>query len=184
MVWSVIKISLKWVYESSCIRYKTIDECICPQPATQCSQEKRIFCQCLQSLKTPQGYSSNIKSLVYVNDLKLFGLKSHDYHVLMQQLLPVSIRGILTDKVRVTITRLCHIFNAICSKVIDPWQLDDLENEATIALCQIEMYFPPSFFDIMVHLIVHLVKEIRLCGPIFFTMDVSSWMEHEGLKGL
>jgi len=29
------------------------------------------------------------------------------------------------------------------------------------------MYFPPSFFDIMVHLIVHLVREIRICGPVF-----------------
>jgi hypothetical protein len=29
------------------------------------------------------------------------------------------------------------------------------------------MYFPPSFFDIMVHLIVHLVREIKMCGPVF-----------------
>jgi len=29
------------------------------------------------------------------------------------------------------------------------------------------MYFPPSFFDIMIHLIVHLVREIRICGPVF-----------------
>ncbi|RDY06510.1 hypothetical protein CR513_09504, partial [Mucuna pruriens] len=29
------------------------------------------------------------------------------------------------------------------------------------------MYFPPSFFDIMVHLIVHLVMEIKLCGLVF-----------------
>ena len=29
------------------------------------------------------------------------------------------------------------------------------------------MYFPPSFFDIMVHLIVHLVREIRLFRPVF-----------------
>ena len=36
-----------------------------------------------------------------------------------------------------------------------------------ILLCQLEMYFPPSFFDIMVHLIVHLVREIRICGPVF-----------------
>ena len=27
--------------------------------------------------------------------------------------------------------------------------------------------FPPSFFDIMVHLVVHLVREIRFCGPIY-----------------
>ena len=118
-------------------------------------------------LKVPQGYSSNIKSLVSVNDLKLVGLKSHDCHVLMQHLLPVAIRGILPVKVRVAITRLCFVFNAICSKVIDPTRLDELEEEAAIVLCQLEMYFPPSFFDIMVHLIVHLVREIRMCGPIF-----------------
>ena len=29
------------------------------------------------------------------------------------------------------------------------------------------MYFPPSFFDIMVHLIVHLVREIKYCGSIY-----------------
>ena len=42
-----------------------------------------------------------------------------------------------------------------------------MENEAAIILCELEMYFPPSFFDIMIHLIVHLVGEIRFCGPIF-----------------
>ena len=52
-------------------------------------------------------------------------------------------------------------------KVIDPEKLDDLQNKAITILCQLEMYFPPSFFDIMVHLIVHLVREIRLCGPVY-----------------
>ena len=97
-----------------------------------------------------------------VNDLKLVGLKSHDCHVLMQQLLPVAVHGVLPEKVKVAITRLCFSFNAIYSKVIDPQQLDDLKNHASIILCEFEMYFPPSFFDIMIHLIVHLVREIRL----------------------
>jgi len=65
------------------------------------TKEKRSFCQCLYSLKVPQGYSSNVKSLVSLNDLKLVGLKSHEYHVLMQQLLPVVIHNSLSDKVRV-----------------------------------------------------------------------------------
>jgi len=38
--------------------------------------------------------------------------------------------------------------------------LYDLENKAITILCQMEMYFPPSFFDIMVHLIYHLDREI------------------------
>jgi len=119
------------------------------------------------SVKVPQGYSSKVKNLVSMDDLKLMGLKSHDCHVLMQDLLPVAIHGILPKYVRQVITRLCLFFNAICRKAIDPTRLDELENEAIIILCQLEMYFPSSFFDIMVHLIVHLVREIRLCGPVF-----------------
>ena len=45
--------------------------------------------------------------------------------MLMQQLLPVAVRGILPEKVRLALTRLCFFFNAICSKVIDPQQLYD-----------------------------------------------------------
>jgi len=29
------------------------------------------------------------------------------------------------------------------------------------------MFFPPYFFDIMVHLFVHLVREVRLCGLVY-----------------
>ena len=46
-------------------------------------------------------------------------------------------------------------------------KLKNLQDEIIITLCQFEMYFPPSFFDIMVHLVVHLVREIQLCGPAF-----------------
>jgi len=129
--------------------------------------KKKFFCHCLKNVKVPQGYSSNIKSLVSANNLKLVGLKSHDCHILMQQLLPVALGGILPDKVRVSITRLCFFLNEIYSKVINPQQLDDLENKASIIICQLDMYFPPSFFDIMIHLVFHLVREIRLCGPVF-----------------
>ena len=66
----------------------------------------------------------------------------------------------------VAITCLCFFFNAICSKVIDPKNLDGLEVDVVI-LCQLEMYFTPSLFDIIVHLIVHLVRGIRLCDLIY-----------------
>ena len=79
----------------------------------------------------------------------------------------MAICDILPKNVRQVITHLCIFFNSICQKVIEPNTLNDLENEAVIILCQLEMYFPPSFFDIMVHLIVHLVREIKMCGPVF-----------------
>jgi len=129
--------------------------------------EKISFCQCLKGVKVPQGHSSNVKSLVPMQDLKLIGLKSHDCHILMQQLLSVTIHGILPKNVRHTITRLCSFFSSIYCKVIDPLKLDELQNEIFVILCELEMFFPPSFFDIMVHLVVHLVREVRLCGPVY-----------------
>jgi hypothetical protein len=34
-------------------------------------------------------------------------------------------------------------------------------------LCFLEMYFPPAFFGISVHFTTHLIKEIKLLGPVF-----------------
>jgi len=62
---------------------------------------------------------------------------------------------------------LCFFFNKISQKTMDVFELDDLELESVETACQLEMYFPPSFFDIMVHLIVHIMYEIKMCGPVF-----------------
>ncbi|XP_074297804.1 uncharacterized protein LOC141628581 [Silene latifolia] len=138
-----------------------------PAAHTLSRKEKIEFCECLHGVKVPEGYSSNISSLVSMRDLKLSGLKSHDCHTLMQRLLAVAIRSILPKKVRYAITRFCFFFNAICNKVIDPGELEALQNLIVTTLCQFEMYFPPSFFTIMVHLTVHLVREIKYLGPVY-----------------
>ncbi|XP_056688619.1 uncharacterized protein [Spinacia oleracea] len=54
----------------------------------------------------------------------------------------------------------------IWNKAINPRVLDNLHNEIVESLCQLETIFPPSFFNVMVHLPVHLVEEIRLGGPV------------------
>jgi hypothetical protein len=41
-----------------------------------------------------------------------------------------------------------------------------LKEDATITMCMLEMTMPPSFFDIMVHLILHLVDELDMCGLV------------------
>ena len=52
-----------------------------PACHTLSRKEKISFCQCLHNVKVPQGFSSIIKSLVQLKDLKLVGLKSHDSHL-------------------------------------------------------------------------------------------------------
>ena len=85
----------------------------------------------------------------------------------MQQLLPIALRCILPKHVRLAIYRLRFFFNALCSKVVDVSTLDELQNQLVVTLCLLERYFPPSFFDIMIHLTVHFVREVRLCGPVY-----------------
>lgn len=75
-----------------------------PAAYTLSKKEKKLFCEFLQGIKVPEGYSSNIKNLVSVKELKLKNLKSHDCHVLMRNFLPVDIRSILPKNVRKTIT--------------------------------------------------------------------------------
>ena len=65
------------------------------------------------------------------------------------------------------IISLCSFFNAISQKVIDEQSLEDLEKNMIEVMCLLEAYFSLTFFDISVHLIVHLVKEIRYLGPMF-----------------
>ncbi|KAL4037977.1 hypothetical protein IC575_001580 [Cucumis melo] len=129
--------------------------------------EKQLFCKRLYELKVTDGYSSNISNCVSVEETKVMGLKSHDYHVLMQQLLPVVIRGMLPKGPRNSITRICGFFNKICQRVIDRESILEIEKEVE-TLCLFLRYFPPSFFDIMTHLVIYLGREVRLCGPIQF----------------
>ena len=129
--------------------------------------EKIKFCKMLSTLKFPDGYCSNLRNYVSMEELKLYGLKSHDYYTLIQQILPLTLRGLLNKNMRSTITRLSLFFNALCNKVVDTCNLSLLQEELVKTLCLMEKNYPPSFFDIMVHLTVYLVREVQLCGPIY-----------------
>jgi hypothetical protein len=98
---------------------------------------------------------------------KFQNLKSHDCHVIMTQLLLVALRGLLPENVRLAIVKLCAFLNAISQKVINPEYLPWLENDVVHCLVSFELVFPPSFFNIMTHLLVHLVKDISILDRVF-----------------
>ena len=106
-------------------------------------------------------------------------MKSHDCHVMMTQLLPVALRGIMDTHVRETLTGLCHFFDAISRKSISVKQLHRLQAEIVVILNELEMYFPPAFFDVMVHLCVHIMDDIIDLGPTF----LHSLMPFERMMG-
>src|SRR3954462_13465971 len=85
----------------------------------------------------------------------------------MTQLLPVALRGLLPENVRLAIVKICAFLNAISKKVITPEILTRIQNDLVQCLVSFELVFPPSFFNIMTHVLVHLVDEIAILGPVF-----------------
>lgn len=60
---------------------------------------KNIFLNVLKSVKLPDGYASNISRCVDIRNRKLTGLKSHDCHVIMRDLLPIAVQNLLPEDV-------------------------------------------------------------------------------------
>ncbi|KAK5793801.1 hypothetical protein PVK06_034959 [Gossypium arboreum] len=127
-----------------------------------------MFCMVLKDIKVPDTYASNISRFVSLKDRRLYSLKSHDYHILMQDLLPVALRCCMSKNVMSCIIELSNIMKAICGKVLDVEELKKVQDRAALTLCNLEKIFPPSFFTIMVHLVIHLPHEAILSGPVFY----------------
>ena len=128
--------------------------------------EKRGFCEFLSSAKFPDGYASNISRCVSVSDCRITGLKSHDCHVLLQRLLPIALRGYLQKDVSKTLIEMGLFFKELTSKTLNIDVLQRLKNDIVFVLCKLEKIFPPSFFDVMIHLTIHLADEALLARPV------------------
>jgi len=130
--------------------------------------DKKILCKFLHEVKLPDGYASNIRRCVDENRFLLSGLKTHDYHIIFQKLLPLVLRNILPEDVVVPLIDLSRFFSSLCSKELDEKELANMSASIRETICRLEMIFPPAFFDIMVHLPVHLAEEAALGGPICY----------------
>jgi hypothetical protein len=81
--------------------------------------------------------------------------------------LPIVIRVIGPEYVKMVIMCMSYFFNRITKNVIDEAELPALKEFIAETLCQLEMCFPPSFFDIMPHLIVHMINQIQELGLFY-----------------
>nr|XP_023893433.1 uncharacterized protein LOC112005415 [Quercus suber] len=132
------------------------------------TREKDGFLQILKDVRVPDGYASNISRRVNLKNCMISGLKSHDNHILMQQLLPIALRGSLRASVTRPLMKLSCFFREICSKTLKVSEIENLEKDIAVTLCELEKIFPPSFFTVMVHLVRHLATEAKICGPVHY----------------
>ncbi|RVX13245.1 hypothetical protein CK203_018034 [Vitis vinifera] len=65
-------------------------------------------------------------------------------------------------------SKICYMGHRRYMPTNHPWRKSRLhdEHDIVLILCKLERIFPPAFFDVMVHLLVHLPHEAKLAGPV------------------
>ncbi len=67
---------------------------------------------------------------------------------------------------KLAIIHLFCVFKKLCAKILNPTTMGELKKDVAFTLILLEQKFPPSFFDIMTHLLFHLVEELEICGLV------------------
>jgi hypothetical protein len=120
----------------------------------------------LKSLCFPDGHALNISRLVITEECRLYGMKSHDCHVFMQTIIPLALCDLFPKRIWDALTEISHFFRDICSSKLNVDYIERLETNIIETICKLEMIFPPSFFDSMEHLPVHLSFEVKVGGLV------------------
>lgn len=85
----------------------------------------------------------------------------------MTQLLPIALRGILPENMRLSIVKVFAFLILIFERAVHPNNLVKMPNDIVELLVSFEMVFAPSFFNIMPHLLVHLVEEVFILRLVY-----------------
>ena len=115
------------------------------KPTTSCvlnEAELPLFMSRLSAIQVPTGFCDAIAKLVTAK--KLGGMKAHDWHVIMQQLLSLCIRSLLHRGPRVAIIRLSRVFGRICVKIVDPNDMPSLKEDAAATMLMLVIHIIPS----------------------------------------
>ena len=73
---------------------------------------------------------------------------------------------VYTQDINIVLFELGSFSQDLCSRTLKWSELEKLKERIVLILCKLERFFPPAFFDIMVHLTVHLPREAILGGSV------------------
>jgi hypothetical protein len=78
-------------------------------------QRKEVM-KCMKDIKFPDGYAAGFRRSVNLKTMKMNGLKSHDFHIIMERLMPVMFRGYISDAVWKTLAEVSYFYIQLCAK--------------------------------------------------------------------
>jgi hypothetical protein len=88
-----------------------------------------------------------------------------------QFILPISVSSCSSPRLRECIYKLGALVRFFSAKEVDPSSLEAAQIQAMEAVCLLEDTFPRSVLTSQVHLLVHVIEDMAICGPVS-----SRWM--------
>nr|GFA11498.1 hypothetical protein [Tanacetum cinerariifolium] len=82
-------------------------------------------------------------------------------------LLPYGVQQYLPKDISPAIIELCLFFKQICARKLMQRDMEKSKEQLINIMCSLEQIYPPAFFDVMIHLVMHLPKEAILGGPVY-----------------
>src|SRR3954463_12773553 len=89
----------------------------------------------------PDGYAANLKRGASLEKLKIFLLKSHDWHIWLERVMPVMLRGYIPEEEWLVLAKRSYFFRVLCAKELSDGVLEDMEEMAPELLCKLEKIF-------------------------------------------
>lgn len=87
-------------------------------------------------------------------------------HKLMHQHLPLAVKKSLQQKFSLVLIEVSNFFIYLCSKVRTVEEFAPLKSNIPLVLSHLENVFPPLFFDITIHLPIHLGDDAKIARPV------------------
>jgi hypothetical protein len=79
--------------------------------------------------------------------------------------MPVMFRGYFIADLWKIFAKLSYFYWQIYAKQVSKAMMQKVEKEIAVLVCKMEKIFPPGWFNVMQHLLVHLPWEATVGGP-------------------
>nr|GFA38918.1 hypothetical protein [Tanacetum cinerariifolium] len=127
---------------------------------------KNLLFEFIKGVKLLDGFESKFKHKVTDSDSNITGLESHDCHMMMQRLLSYELHQYLHTDVAIPIIKLCSFFKQIDFQTLMEAEMVKAQSQLVNIMCNLEQIYPPAFYDVMIHLVIHLPQKGLEGAPI------------------
>jgi hypothetical protein len=90
-------------------------------------QQRTEVIEWMQTLSFPDGFAANLRRGANPSTGRVLGMKSHDFHIWIERLLPLMVRGYVPKHIWKVLVELSFFFRQLCAKEISLKVVEEME---------------------------------------------------------